>query len=121
MNTVLLVDDSPVQLSVREQILRQAGFEVHIATSGDSALALLRSPLGRSVGAVVSDHIMPGLSGPEFVRQIRQVDGCVPVIILSGSAEAEDEYEPRDVIFRQKPCPPQELIRLVRLSMEKAA
>lgn len=121
MNTVLLVDDNPVQLRIREQILRNAGFEAHIATSGASALALLRSPLGRGVSILVCDHIMPGLSGPALVRAVRQVDRCLPILILSGLPEAQDEYQGLDVTFRQKPLPPLELIQLVRLSTQRAA
>ncbi len=121
MNTVLLIDDNPLQLRIREQVLRDAGFEVHIATSGESALALMRTPVAKSVGAVVTDHIMPGLSGPALVRQLDAVTGKLPIIVISGMAEAQDEYEGLGVIFREKPCPPPELIRLVRLSMEQAA
>ncbi len=120
MNTVLLIDDNPLQLRIREQVLREAGFEVHIATSGESALALMRTPVGKGVGAIVTDHIMPGLSGPALVRQLDDVSGA-PVIVISGMAEAQDEYEGLVIVFREKPCPPPELIRLVRLSMEQAA
>jgi DNA-binding response OmpR family regulator len=121
LNTVLLIDDNPLQLRIREQVLRDAGFEVHIATSGDSALALMRSPVGKNVGAVVTDHIMPGISGPALVRQLSAASSHVPIIVISGMAEAQYEYEGLDVIFHEKPCPPPELIRLVRLSIEQAA
>ena len=121
VNTVLLIDDSPVQLRVREQVLRGAGFEVHIATSGESAVALLRSPLGKSVATIISDHIMPGLSGPDLVRNLRQAVPRADIIIISGMAEAEGEYEGLDIIFRQKPCPPAELIELVRRATQRAA
>lgn len=121
MNLVLLIDDNPVQLRIREQVLRGAGFEVSIATSAETALALLRTAVGKNVGAVVTDHIMPGLSGADFVRRLRELDRYLPVIVISGMAEAEDDYPGLDVVFRQKPCPPRELIRLIRLSMEDAA
>ncbi len=121
MNAILLIDDDPLQLRTREQILRQAGVEVHIATAGDSAVALLRSPLGKVVRAVVSDHLMPGLSGPELVRQLHAAHPGVAVIISSGLPDAEDEYEGLDVIFLQKPTPPMELIRAVRSCLQHKA
>ncbi len=121
LNTVLLIDDNALQLRIREQVLRDADFEVHIATSGESALALLRSPIGKLVAAIVSDHFMPGLSGPALVTQMQQAAPQAQVIIISGMAEAEDEYQGLDIIFRQKPCPAVELIQLVRLSTERAA
>ncbi len=121
MNSILLIDDNPLQLRIREQVLRGAGFEVSIATSAESGLALLRTTVGKKVGVVVTDHIMQGLSGADFVRHLRQVDRYLPVIVLSGMAEAEDEYQGMNVIFRQKPCPPPELIHLVKMSIESAA
>lgn len=113
MSQVLLVDDNPVQLQIREMILRNAGFSVSIATSADSALALLRTA-NQHIGLVVTDHIMPGTSGAEFVRRLRAAGDKMPVIVLSGLPDAEEEYKGFDVVFRMKPLPPPELIDLVR-------
>jgi DNA-binding response OmpR family regulator len=118
LRRILLIDDSPLQLRVREAVLRDAGFEVCIATTAESAHALLRSePVGDSIGVIVTDHILPGASGAEFVRQLRQIRPSVPVIVITGLPEAQAEYAGLGVIFRQKPCPPPELIALVRDTM----
>lgn len=120
-NTVLLVDDNPVQLSARQMVLSQAGLEVQVATSADSALALLRTlSLTNKVGVIVTDHIMPQATGSEFVHLVRDVNPQVPVIVISGLPEAEKEYVGMNVIFRQKPCPPQELIGLVQAAVNKS-
>ena len=120
MRQVLLIDDNPLQLTVREAILRDAGFQVSVATTADSALATLRVLPGR-IGVVVTDHLMPGCTGAELVRQIRVLDTWLPVIVLSGLPEAEAEYQGLAVVFRSKPFPPSELIELVRASLEKGA
>jgi DNA-binding NtrC family response regulator len=117
---VLLIDDNPLQLSVREAVLRGAGFQVATATTGESALATLGTMKGR-VGAVVTDHLMPGCSGSELVRQIRAGDDRLPIIVLSGLAEAVTEYANLHVIFRVKPLPPAELIELVRSALADSA
>ena len=117
---VLLIDDDPVQLRVREAVLREAGVPVDVATTADSALALLRSGSSDSIGAIVTDHIMPGTSGAVFVRLLRELKPGIPVIVISGMAEAEDEYEGLDISFRTKPCPPPELISLVRLKLNES-
>jgi DNA-binding NtrC family response regulator len=118
LRRILLIDDSPLQLRVREAVLRDAGFEVLIATTAESAHALLRiESLGSSIGVIVTDHILPGASGADFVRQLRRVQPYVPVIVITGLPEAESEYEGVRVVFRQKPCPPLELIALVRDAM----
>ena len=114
MTAVLLIDDNPVQLRAREAVLRNAGFETHIASTQESALALLRGQAVGGVGAIITDHIMPGSSGAEFVRALRATKPGVPVIVITGLAEAESDYKGAGVTFRQKPCPPEELIALVR-------
>lgn len=113
MSQVLLVDDNPVQLQLRETILRNAGFAVAIATSAESALVLLRTA-SIHIGLVITDHLMPGTSGVEFVRRLRGQDVQMPVIVLSGLPGAEDEYQDLNVAFRLKPLAPTELIDLVR-------
>lgn len=122
MAKLLLIDDNPVQLKIRETVLRDAGFDVAIATTAASALALVRSETDSgSVGAIVTDHVMPGASGADFVRELRKINSDVPVIVVSGMAEAEDEYEGLNVSFRQKPCPPPELIALVKSVFHESA
>lgn len=112
---ILLVDDNAVQASVRRDILVRSGASVAVSTSGAHALALLDDPAFRaSLGLLITDHVMPGMSGPELVQiMIRRMPG-LPVLVLSGLPEAEAEYAGLPVVFRLKPCPPGELIRLAR-------
>ncbi|MGA3318543.1 MAG: response regulator [Candidatus Korobacteraceae bacterium] len=119
MNQVLLVDDNPVQLSVREAVLRKAGFQVSIATTAESALATLRTLRDR-IGVIVTDHLMPGCSGPELVRRIRAENDWLAIVVLSGLPDANSEYKGLEVVFRAKPLPPPELIELVRSSLAQA-
>lgn len=117
---VLLIDDNPSQLTIRELVLREAGFPVSIATNVDGAFALLRSPgLARRLGVIVTDHVMPGASGADFVRELRRINPHVPVIVVTGMAEAEQEYDTLNVTFLQKPCPPPELIEAVRDALRR--
>jgi CheY-like chemotaxis protein len=114
MSEILLIDDSPMQLRVREAVLRQAGLSVVTAGSADEAFDLLRAPDGaHRIGVIVTDHVMPGASGADFVRELRRLRPSVPVIVISGMAEAEDEYSDLNVSFLNKPCPPEELIETV--------
>ncbi len=122
MNTVLLVDDDPVQLRLREAILRDAGLTTHIATTADSALALVRSrDIGAEIGVVVTDHIMPGAGGSRFVSALRDLRPEIPIIVVSGLplADLENEYQGMPGIScRSKPCPPDELIALIRSALQ---
>lgn len=120
LSRILLIDDDPLQLRVREAVLRDAGMEVYVATTAESALALLKSGVGPTIGVVVTDHIMPGCSGAVFVRALREVKPEIPVMVISGMPEAEDEYQDMDIVFRAKPLPPPQLIELVRELLGKS-
>ena len=119
MKQALLLDDNIAQLTVRELVLRKAEIESHVATKGVSALALLRSEAGQAkVGVVITDHLMPDMDGVAFVRQLRTFNPDVPVIVISGLAEADTEYDGLNVIFRVKPCDPEDLIALVKTALQ---
>lgn len=107
-----------MQLSVRETILRDAGFQVSIATSAESALSVLRTA-GSHFGVIITDHVLPGASGAEFVRQLREMNPDVPVIVVSGMPDVDEEYAGSNAVVRQKPLPPPELIQLVRNALEE--
>jgi CheY-like chemotaxis protein len=112
---ILLVDDNCIQATTRKAILSRSSGSVAVACDGPQALAMLEQAGGmRPVGLVVTDHLMPGMNGPEFVAELRAKFPDLPVVVLSGLAEAEDEYQHLDVIFRVKPFPPDELLSLVR-------
>jgi DNA-binding response OmpR family regulator len=117
LRPILLIDDNPLQLMVRETVLRKAGFQVSVATTADSALATMRA-LPNRFGLVITDHLMPGTTGSGLVRQMRAEQFWLPVLVLSGLAEAEPEYQGLDVSFRVKPFPPEKLIELVQTLLE---
>jgi DNA-binding NtrC family response regulator len=112
---VLLVDDDPAQLSVRQLLLNRVGVASQLASSARTALALLRSATGQpSIGAVVTDHLMPDMNGAEFVRELRSFDAEIPVIVISGLPDAHEAYSGLQVHFLAKPCEPEELIASVK-------
>lgn len=119
MPQILLIDDSPTQLHVREAVLREAGFSVASASSAERALQLLTDPQAAAgLGVIVTDHVMPGVTGDAFVRELRKL--CeLPVIVVSGMADAEEAYSGLNVTFLQKPCAPEDLIRHVREALNR--
>jgi DNA-binding response OmpR family regulator len=119
---LLLIDDDPVQLSLREAVLRRAGFTVSIATTAEGAMAVMRSePLASNLRVIITDHVMPGVSGAEFVRTLRTLNSTVPVIVISGLPEVESEYRGLNVRCLAKPCPPQLMIETVQQCLEERA
>ncbi len=88
--TVLVVDDDNDVRFVVADTLRQAGFKVEEAETGEMALAKL-VPGGAE--AVISDISMPGLTGVEMLRMIRARDLDVPVVLLTGRPSLETAIE----------------------------
>jgi DNA-binding NtrC family response regulator len=114
---VLLIDDNLTQLRIREAVLREAGFSLACASTAAGAFAFLRS-LSSGTDVIVTDHVMPGVSGSVFVRQLRKISPEVPVIVISGMAQAEVEYQDLNVTFLAKPCPPEALIQRVHSALQ---
>ena len=102
-------------------VLGGAGFNIASANSAEIALALLREAPQERFAAIVTDHMLPGASGAEFVRQLRALNPVVPVIVITGLPNAELEYDGLNVSFREKPCDPEELIKLVASVTQGAA
>lgn len=122
MANILLIDDDAAQVATRQMVLANAGHHVLVATNGRTAAGLLRSGSGNAeVQLVITDHFMPGVSGPDLVRNLWQLKPNVPIIVLSGASEAQDEYTDMGVTFREKPIAPQELIELVQSLVSRAA
>jgi CheY-like chemotaxis protein len=110
---ILLVDDNAVQATTRRSILLRSGRTVALAGGAAQALEMLEdSALTKSLGLVITDHCMPGMNGPEFVARLRQILPSIPVVVLSGFPDVEDEYEGMKILFRIKPVAPDQLIAL---------
>ena len=85
-HSVLVVDDEPTILVSLRDALRDAGYEVTTATSGDAALATLQS---RSFDVVVSDVRMPGLSGMDLLAAIRELTPNTRVVLMTAYADVD--------------------------------
>jgi DNA-binding NtrC family response regulator len=112
--TLLLIDDNAIQAATRQTILKRAGYFVIVTLNPERALDQLRSgELTAPIDLVITDHIMPGMNGLEFVAHVRDFAPDMPVLVISGLAEAEEEYSHLNVSFRLKPLLPDHLISTV--------
>lgn len=84
---VLLVDDDQSLRSILSRVLSKAGLKVSAVASGAAALDLLQR--GQRFDVIITDLVMPGMSGTELLPRIRQLDLDVPVIILTGKGTLE--------------------------------
>ena len=112
---LLLIDDNAVQAATRQTILKRAGYFVIAALNPVRALEQFRSgEFPEEIRLVITDHLMPGMSGSEFVRALRKTHPKLPVLVISGLEDAEQEYAGLNVTFRMKPLLPDRLLETVR-------
>ena len=84
---VLLVDDEELVRMATADMLTDLGFEVTEASSAEEALQLVDR--GQFLDLLVTDHLMPGMTGVDLARTLRARTIGLPVLIVSGYAEAE--------------------------------
>ena len=109
-----VVDDDPILRRVVSQTLRRHGIHVRAFGQGDDALAFVTGPEG-AIDLLVTDVVMPGLSGTRVARQLAAVRPEAKVLIMSGYADTEtlDNIQRAGFPFIAKPFTPEDLIRRV--------
>ncbi len=82
MTKILVIDDEPVIRDLMLEILDEAGYESTGAPTAEFALELL---VDLDIDLVVSDVVMPGLSGLELLEEVRTVRPALPVVLVTGA------------------------------------
>jgi CheY-like chemotaxis protein len=114
-SAVLLIDDNAIQAATRQAILKRAGYFVIAVLSPTRALEQFHShSFPAPIFAVITDHIMPRMTGSAFVSELRKTHPNLPVMVISGLEEAEPEYADLNVRFLLKPLHPDLLIANLR-------
>jgi signal transduction histidine kinase/CheY-like chemotaxis protein len=117
--TILLVEDEPTVRDAARLVLQRAGFTVLAPDDPREALELIESRQA-PIDALVTDIVMPGLSGRELARRAMVARPTLGVVLLSGytpeTTDVADLVE-RGARYASKPIPPRELIQLVESAM----
>ena len=88
LSRVLVIDDEAAIREVAHRVLTSAGYQVVTAANGSEALGLLRD--GKAVvDLVLTDVVMPGMTGPAFAAQARAMFPGLPVLYMSGYEQQE--------------------------------
>ena len=92
--TILCVDDEDLPRTLRKLILQKQGYRVITASSGAEALALLERG---GIRLVLTDQLMPGMTGTELTKLVKSTRPAMPVILISGVNEI-----PPDAIYADR-------------------
>ena len=112
---VLVIDDEVVVREAVEDILESIDIVVISAGDGREGIALFQAHRDK-ISGILLDMKMPSLSGPDTLRELRQLDPHIPVILSSGYSEDETKKAIADqgpAIFLPKPYNFEELIAKV--------
>ena len=115
--TILLVEDEPAVRMLAARTLREQGYAVIEAPQGDAALALAASYAGGTIDLLLTDVVMPGMSGKLLAEALQRQFPTIRVLYISGYTDNAIVHQGRldpGVAFLPKPFAPATLARKVR-------
>ena len=121
--TVLLVEDEPEVRALAREVLEARGYTLLVASGGPEALALGERHRGM-IDLMVTDVVMPEMSGPELAERLRPGHPTMRILYMSGyTADAIGHHGLLDagIAYLQKPFTPSILARKVRQVLEGSA
>jgi len=121
-NAILLIEDEPEIRDMLRFSLTRAGFEVATAESAEAALTALD---GRLPGLLIIDWMLPGMSGVDLAKRLRQDEHTahLPMIMLTARSEETDKLKSFDSgidDYMTKPFSPRELIARVKALLRRS-
>jgi CheY-like chemotaxis protein len=119
---ILLVEDQEQVRLFTSQVLKEAGFDVIAVEDGAAALSIL-DQCGDDKTLLLTDVVMPAISGREVAVQARQIRPGLPIVFMSGYAEAGPtaaELADMGAHYLQKPFTPDQLVSAVREALDRS-
>jgi two-component system, cell cycle sensor histidine kinase and response regulator CckA len=118
--TVLVVEDEPAVMKVTTRMLRRNGYTVLEATSGPEALTLARE---RELHLLLTDSVMPKMSGRDLAAEVHKLRPGLPVLFMSGYsrgvlAHQDNLANADDHALIQKPFTESALLERVRRALD---
>jgi two-component system, cell cycle sensor histidine kinase and response regulator CckA len=116
--TILIVDDEPAMLEVASRILRKDGYATLEAGTCEEALALASSA---DFQLLLTDSVMPGMSGPTLAEHIAGLRPGLPVLHMSGNSAgvlSQDRIRDGELAFVQKPFNAHDLLEKVSAALD---
>src|SRR3954462_7238636 len=115
--TILVVDDDPVQRRLLEAAISRSGMTVVTAPGGQPALDLIGGPRGEQISLMLLDLVMPDMDGLEVLTKLRKTNADLPVIVLTakgGIDSAVDAMRAGANDFLVKPASPERIAVSIR-------
>ena len=111
---ILVVEDEEPLREIIHDVLKEGGFDLTIAASGEEAVAMIESGLVKYWALVTDVNLKGSMKGWEIARLVRQIDPAFPIVYMTGAA-ADDwasEGVPNSILLK-KPFAPAQLVTAV--------
>ena len=115
--TILVVDDDPVQRRLLETAISRSGMQVVTAPGGQPALDLINGPRGDQITLMLLDLVMPDMGGLEVLGKLRASSPDLPVIVLTAKGGIDSAVEAMRAganDFLVKPASPERIAVSIR-------
>jgi DNA-binding response OmpR family regulator len=113
---ILLVEDEPLVAATLSEMLEEEGFEVRTAFDGAEGL---NASAEFAPDLIISDFMMPRMSGSEMITRLRAQGGLCPIILMSAITNLPRDYRPAHNAFLQKPFSLNVLIDRVKQLLQR--
>ncbi len=119
MSTILIIDDSPTELHLFQNMLEKNGFETLVADSGDDGI---RQAASSHPDCILMDVVMPGMNGFQATRKLSKNPrtSAIPVIIITSKDQETDKIwgmRQGAVEYLVKPIAEKQLVHMINTVM----
>ena len=121
--TVLLVEDQPLVRNTLRRLLVRGGYRVFVAGSGPEALELVAAG-SEHFDVLLSDVVMPGMTGPQLARKLVERRPDLRVLFMSGHCDlsvVDTRVRDMELPILQKPVTSEMVLRAIRTAIEETA
>lgn len=120
MPTILIVDDNPKICRLLEVFLKMEGFDVLLADDGSKVIPLLESHV---VDLIIADIMMPNLDGYEMIKELRENQNQIPVLIVTAKSTFADKKQGFDLgadDYMTKPIDLEEMLLRIKALLRRS-
>jgi CheY-like chemotaxis protein len=120
--TILVLEDDVSVRHISIRILRSLGYEVLEAANGEDAQRLIAFDMSKKIDLLLTDMVMPQMSGIDFAKWLRIMSPDTRVVLISGYLEESISHDSTsEMFFLPKPFDPEQLATKVRMVLDAPA
>ena len=121
VESILVIEDDISVRHISVRVLRSLGYDVIEAANGDDAQQLIGKRAGKKIDLLLTDMVLPQMSGRHFADWLRKTSPQTKVVFISGYLEESlhpGDRRDREMFFLPKPFDPEQLAMKIREALD---